>query len=208
MAREKRICKGMSRLKHRPCRNEAVPGSDYCKFHGGGSVGGPGGKGRPKGSPKPPGAGGPPPQGNTNGIKHGAYSSRLPPDERPIYEELLAQYLQDVPNPSVTDRRALERLAILETKWQVAVTAGAPPDALDVLHRLLHRELKALQVTRESKDTARTSGTTPAEVVASLLMKIRERQGMLPPPRTEPVDADVIDAEVVEVADRGDSEED
>jgi hypothetical protein len=205
MAREKRICKGMSRLKNRPCRNEAVMGSDFCKFHGGGSVGGPGGKGRPKGSPKPAGSGGPPPLGNTNGIRHGAYSSRLPPEERPIYEELLAQYLQDVPNPSVTDRRALERLAILETKWQVAVTTAAPPDALDILHRLLHRELKALQVTRESKDTARTSGTTPAEVVASLLLKIRERQGMLPQP-AEPVQ--VIDAEAVEVTDSGDPEED
>ncbi len=205
MAREKRICKGMSRLKHRPCRNEAVPGSDSRKFHGGGSVGGRGGKGRPKGSPKPPGSGGPPPLGNVNGIRHGAYSSRLPPEKRPIYAYLPGEYLREVPNPSVTDRRVLERLAILETKWQVAVTSGASADALDVLHRLLHRELKALQVTRESKDTARASGTTPAEVVASLLLKIRERQGMLPPP-TQPLQ--VIDAEAVEVEPvEGDDEE-
>jgi hypothetical protein len=204
MKKEKRICKGMSRLKNRPCRNEAVPGSDYCKFHGGGSVGGPGGKGRPKGSPKPAGAGGPA-IGNTSGLRHGAYSSKLPPEEREVFEEILEAYLADVPNPSVTDRRALERLAILETKWQVAVTQGAPADALDVLHRLLHRELKALQVTRESKDTARTSGTTPAEVVASLLLKIRERQALLPTPVAQ---AQVIDAEMVEVGDADEPQED
>jgi len=204
MTETRKRCQGKKRSTGEPCGNWAFKGSDYCMFHGAQALGNKGGKGRPKGSPKPPGAGGPA-TGNTSGIRHGAYSSRLPPEERPIYEELLEAYLADVPNPSVTDRRALERLAILETKWQVAVTSGAPADALDVLHRLLHRELKALQVTRESKDTARTSGTTPAEVVASLLLKIRERQGMLPLP-AEPVQ--VIDAEVVDVTDAGDPEED
>jgi len=183
-----------------------VPGSNYCIFHGGGALGNSGGA--KKGHKKVPGSGGPPPLGNTNGLRHGAYSSRLPKEEVPLYEEILEGYLRDVPNPSVTDRRALERLAILETKWQVAVTtAGTPADALDVLHRLLHRELKALQVTRESKDTARTSGTTPAEVVASLLLKIRERQALLPPPPPEPAEAQVIEAEVVDVSDDDDSGE-
>jgi len=129
-------------------------------------------------------------------LKHGAYSTRLPPDEQPIYEAYLEEYLDDVPNPSVTDRRALERLAILETKWHVAVTIGATADSLDVLHRLLHRELKALQVTRESKDTARTTGATPAEVMGALLARVRER-GMLPAP--PPEEAEVINVEVVEV---------
>jgi len=146
--------------------------------------------------PKPPGSGGPPPKGNQNARKHGVYSSKLPPEEREIFEQHLEQYLSDVPNPSVTDRRALERLAILETKWQVAVTQDAPADALDVLHRLLHRELKALQVTRESKDTARTSGTTPAEVMAALLMKVKERAALAPP---QPEEVQIIDAEVVDV---------
>ena len=203
MSETRKRCKGRKRSTGEPCGNWAFKGSDYCMFHGAQALGNKGGKGRPKGTPKPEGAGGPA-LGNTSGIRHGAYSSRLPLEERPIYEELLAEYLRDVPNPSVTDRRALERLAILETKWQVAVTSAAPPDALDILHRLLHRELKALQVTRESKDTARTSGTTPAEVVASLLLKILERQGMLPQP-AEPVQ--VIDAEAVEVTDSGDPEE-
>ncbi len=185
-------CAGKSRRTGLPCTQPAVNGSNYCRLHGGGGLGN---RGR-RGMPKPPGSGGPPPKGNQNARKHGAYSAKLPPDEMAIYEKHLEQYLSDVPNPSVTDRRALERLAILETKWQVAVTQGAPPDALDTLHRLLHRELKALQVTRESKDTARTSGTTPAEVMAALIAQVRER-GALPAP--QPVQAEIIDAEVVEV---------
>jgi hypothetical protein len=190
MAETKRQCKGTSHQTGNRCRCKAVPGSDYCIFHGGGALGNKGGA--KKGHKKVPGSGGPPPLGNTNGITHGAYSSRLPPEERPIFERHLEEYLADVPNPSVTDRHALERLAILETKWQVAVTQGAPPDALDILHRLLHRELKALQVTRESKDTARTSGTTPAEVMASLLLRVRERAAL---PAPQVVDAEFADVE-------------
>jgi hypothetical protein len=198
-------CKARTKSTGVQCGNPAVTGFEVCRLHGANPRNH---GGRKKGCDNSKSRQGGAPKQNVNGITHGAYSSRLPPEERPIYEELLEAYLADVPNPSVTDRRALERLAILETKWQVAVTAGAPPDALDVLHRLLHRELKALQVTRESKDTARTSGTTPAEVVASLLLKIRERQGMLPPPRSAPEDARVIDAEVVEVAEATDPEGD
>ena len=187
-----RQCKARAKHSGERCNNPAVAGYEVCRMHGanpknrGGSQ---------KGRKKPEGSGGPA-FGNSNARKHGAYSAKLPPDERKLFEQNLEQYLSDVPNPSVTDRRALERLAILETKWQVAVTQGAPPDALDTLHRLLHRELKALQVTRESKDTARTSGTTPAEVMAALIAKVRER-GALPPP--QPVQAEIIDAEVVEV---------
>jgi hypothetical protein len=204
MTEPKRLCKGKKRSTGEPCRNRAFKDSDYCLFHGAQALGNKGGKGRPKGSPKPPGAGGPA-LGNTSGVKHGAYSSRLPPEERALFERHLEEYLADVPNPSATDRHALERLAILETKWQVAVTTGGTTaDALDVLHRLLHRELKALQVTRESKDTARTSGTTPAEVMAALLMKVRERAALAPP---QPVEAEVIDVEAVEVQEGGDGEE-
>ncbi len=193
--KKKRQCKGTSRQTGERCRCKAVPGSDYCVFHGGGAVGHKKGGGRKKGSAKPPGSGGPPPKGNTSGLKHGAYSARLPPEEIPLYEEILARYMKDVHEPSETDKMTLERLAIYETKLRVAVEKGGEPDALDVLDRLLNRNLKALQVTRESKDTARTTGTTPAEVVAALLARARDRQ-VLPAP---PAEAEVIDVEVVEV---------
>ena len=195
-ADERRRCKGIARLTGKPCRKSAVPGSDYCRLHGGGAVGNKGGKGVPKGTPKPPGAGGPPPKGNANAWKHGAYSSHLPPEQRPLFEEILADYMTDVPNPSATDRRTLIRLAIYETKLLFAVEENAPSDALDMLDRLLNRNLKALQVTRESKETTRTTGATPAEVMGALLGRMRER-GMLSAP--EPAETEVIDVEVVEV---------
>jgi len=138
------------------------------------------------------------PKGNTNALKHGAYSSRLPAEQEPLFDEILAEYMTDVPNPSVTDKMALVRLATYETKLRYAVQENGPPDALDMLDRLLNRTLTALQVTRESKDTARTSGTTPAEVMAALLMRVKERTAELEKDRAlpEPV---VIDADVVEV---------
>ena len=206
-ADERRRCKGIARLTGKPCRKSAVPGSDYCRLHGGGAVGNKGGKGVPKGTPKPPGAGGPPPKGNANAWKHGAYSSHLPPEQRPLFEEILADYMTDVPNPSATDRRALVRLAIYETKLLFAVQDNVPPEALDMLDRLLNRNLKALQVTRESKGMPRTTGTTPAEVMAALLMKVRDRVALAAP---LPVEAEVIDAEfqdAVDVQEDDDSED-
>jgi len=131
-------------------------------------------------------------------MKHGAYSSRLPEEQVPLFEEILAEYMTDVPNPSVTDKMALVRLATYETKLRYAVQANGPPDALDLLDRLLNRTLTALQVTRESKDTARTSGTTPAEVMAALLMRVKERTAELEKDRVLPAPV-VIDGEAVEV---------
>jgi len=201
MAKDKRICKSFSRKTGKPCKNQAVEGSDYCKFHGGGALGSKGGA--PKGTPKPPGSGGRPPKGSANAWKHGAYSSRLPEEQVPLFEEILADYMTDVPSPSATDRRALVRLAIYETKLLFAVQDNAPPDALDMLDRLLNRNLKALQVTRESKETTRTTGATPAEVMGALLARVRER-GLLPAPVQ--VEAEVIDVEVVEAEEDSDGE--
>ena len=188
-----------------PCKNRPVAGSDYCKFHGGASVGKKTGKGRPKGSPKPEGAGGRP-FGNQNALKHGAFSTRLLPDEQPAYEHFLEEYLSDVPNPSVTDRRALERLAVLEAKWHMAVMKNAPGEALETLQRLLHRELKVLQVTRESKESRQGTGNTPAEIMATLLMAVAERTSLEEKSEPKPVaQTELPDVEppfeVVEVAD-------
>ena len=133
------------------------------------------GPGRPPGSPKPEGSGGPA-WGNTNALKHGAYSSRLTPEEAACADALLAEYLEDVPHPTFTDRHGLERLAVIEAKWRTAVESGAPPEALDKLSRMLHRELQDLQVTRASKGRPAVTGTSPAEVFAEILARCRARQ--------------------------------
>jgi hypothetical protein len=193
--RDKKRCHAKSKQTGEQCRNWAVTGYSVCRFHGAG--------GRPK-IPKP--VGGKVPKGNNNARKHGAFSPRLLPDEQPVYEQFLEEYLRDVPNPSVTDRRALERLAVLETKWHMAVTNGAPPDALDTLHRLLHRELKTLQVTRESKESRHGTGNTPAEIMANLLLTVAERKAELPVTEKKAEEATALPDveppfEVVEVAD-------
>ena len=204
-------CKGTRRSAEHwgePCGNRPVPGSDYCKFHGGASVGLKNGKGRPKGTPKPKGAGGRP-IGNNNARKHGAFSPRLLPEEQPAFEHFLEEYLRDVHNPSVTDRRALERLAVLEAKWHMAVMKDAPGDALETLQRLLHRELRVLQVTRESKENRHGTGNTPAEIMANLLMTVADRKALMDKAEPKPVvhaeledlDAEYEVVEVVDVAD-------
>ena len=190
-------CTAHSKKTGERCGAPAVTGYNVC-YHHGANLKNPGG--RPKGCKKPAGSGAPP-WGKQNALKHGAYTPRLQPGEQPMYEALLAEYMEDVPNPTVTDRHAISRLAVIETKWHTAVTQGAPADALDVLHRLLHRELKALQITRESKDSSANQGNSPAEVVATLLMKVREhalatRQAPALPQDTG--DGVVIECEVVD----------
>ena len=188
----KNRCTARSKKTGERCQNPAVTGYSVCYHHGAKQKNR---GGRRKGCAKPEGSGGRP-VGNKNALKHGAYSPRLPPEELPTYEKILARYMKDVHEPSETDKMTLERLAIYETKLRVAVEQGGQPDALDVLDRLLNRNLKALQVTRESKDTARSTGTTPAEVVAALLTRARDRN-LLPTP--QPVEAEFIDVEVVDV---------
>jgi hypothetical protein len=107
-------------------------------------------------------------------VKHGAYSSRLTPEEAARADALLAEYLEDVPHPTSTDRHGLERLAVIEAKWSTAVESGAPPEALDKLSRMLHQELRALQVTRESQGRPPVEGTSAAEVFADLLARVRQ----------------------------------
>ena len=131
------------------------------------------GPGRPAGSPKPEGSGGPA-WGNRNAVKHGAYSSRLTPEEAVRADALLAEYLEDVPHPTFTDRHGLERLAVIEAKWSTAVESGAPPEALDKLSRMLHLELRTLQLTRASQGRPASEGTSPAEIFADMLARVRQ----------------------------------
>jgi hypothetical protein len=195
MNKKKRICKGMSRLKNRPCRNQAVEGSDYCKFHGGGGVGGRGGKGRPKGSPKPAGAGGKA-MGNTNSLKHGAYSARLLAEEQPHYEMIKAAFEEELGGAnrlSASDRLLIFRLATNGAKITSALESGAHSDAIVPLQRLELELLRELKSTRASKDSGSSMGTSPAEVIAALLVRARGTAAALPEPGVD--QGEVIDAE-------------
>ena len=210
MANERRRCKGIARLTGKPCRKSAVPGSDYCRLHGGGAVGHKGGKGRPKGSPKTPGSGRDLTKGHMLSVKHGGYSARLLPDEQEHYEVVKADLEEELGgqgNLSVSDRLLILRVAANAAKITVATEKDAGPEVLVPLQRLELELLRELKATRASKDTPRTTGTTPAEVMAALLMKVRDRVALAAP---LPVEAEVIDAEfqdAVDVQEDDDSED-
>ena len=138
--------------------------------------------------------------GSANAMTHGAYTPKMPEKQQALCDIVLAQYMRDVVNPSETDKMALERAAMLEAKVRFALADETTPVlVLDILHRILHRELKTLQVTRESKDS-RSTGTTPAEVIAAIMMKVQERRTLISTKRITAKDDDerVIDAEFEE----------
>ena len=109
----KNQCTAKSKTTGERCGSPAVSGYNVC-YHHGANQKNPGG--REKGHKKPAGSGAPS-WGKQNALKHGAYTPKLQPDELLTYEALLAENMQDVPNPSMTDRHALSRLAVIETKW-------------------------------------------------------------------------------------------
>jgi len=184
-----------------------MPGSDYCKFHGGSSLGKNPSKGRPKGSPKPEGAGGRP-FGNSNARTHGAYSARMAPDELPLYEAIKTQFTEELgkDNLSASDERLIHQLAVLSTKFDTAVEKGAPPEALNMLNKTILDLLRELKATRASKDLGPQGGNTPAEIMANLLVAVAERKALVDATEPKPVvqaELEDVDAEfeVVEVVD-------
>ena len=136
--------------------------------------------GRKPGCEKPAGSGGPAYR-NQNNLRHGAYASRLSPEERELSEELQAAYEKDLAPLSETDRLSIQRLTFAEAKLMLALIADAPPAALLPLHRMMFRELEALKATREFvQGSKRTRGTTPAEVMGEILERFR-RAGLAHP---------------------------
>jgi hypothetical protein len=123
---------------------------------------------------------------NQNNRRHGAYAPRLSPEDRELSEELRAIYESDLAPLSASDRLSIRRLAIAEAKLMSALAADAPPAALMPLHRMLSRELEALKATRELRgEAAGRRGTSPAEVVADILRRIRDHGLQGPPPEDQ-----------------------
>jgi hypothetical protein len=159
-------CKAKSKQTGEQCRNWAKPGYPVCRFHGAG--------GRPNiVMPKrPPTAHAP--KGNQNARKHGAYSARLLPEEQEVYERIKELFAEELGTDNLTasDQRLIHQLAIISAKFDSAVEKGAPPDALQILNRMVLDLLRELKATRASKDNVGSTGNTPAEVMAALFMKV------------------------------------
>jgi len=170
-------CKGRKRSTGERCRLPAAEGSDFCPYHGGGIRRS--NAGAPKGTTKPPGSGRGAEEGNVRAMKYGVATTKMPAELVAAREQILAGYLQDVENPNFADQLALRRVATLEVKFQAAaMDLDCPASTLDLHHRTLHRELKAMKATREMREQTGT-GTSPAEVIAAIMMKVAERREQL-----------------------------
>lgn len=184
-------CQGTSRTTGKRCGLRAVPPSRFCFYHGAQALGNKGGRGVPKGTPKPPGSGGPPPKGSANAMTTGVATPKMPARMEDVRQALLMRYLREFENPTEIDRMSLGRAAAVEAKFVFAVAdPDCPASTLDTLHRILHRELRALKATREQREQT-SSGTTPAEVIAAIMVKVAERrkeieQGARQAPRPGP----------------------
>ncbi len=166
----KRICKATRRSAGHigePCKNRAVPGSDYCKFHGGGSVG---------------------------KRKHGAYTLNLTPEEQTAYDALFAELAEPLGDLDPYDRRLIHVLALFSVKVDSAVCANAPPAAVTPYARLVLEHMRELKATRASKDGGAQLGNTPADVMAALFLKVTGGQQPDPVDRAIPVEAKVVEA--------------
>ena len=208
MSEEKKRCKALCRREGhvgQPCKNLAVEESDYCKFHGGGSVG----KSKPgSGQNSPVCRSGHAPKGNTNSRKHGAYSARLMPDEQEVYEQVKAQFEEELgtDNLSASDQRLIHQLAVFSAKFDCASGKDAPGEALQVLSRQVMEHLRELKATRASKDSGALIGNTPADVMAALFLKVTGGQQPDPVAAAIPVEAKVVEALPADSADPQDPE--
>jgi len=121
----------------------------------------------------------------------GVATPKMPARMEDVRQALLVRYVREFENPTEIDRMSLGRLAAVEAKFAFAVAdPDCPASTLDTLHRILHRELRALKATREMRDSS-NSGTSPAEVIAAIMVKVAERrrqieQGARVAPRPAP----------------------
>ena len=117
--------------------------------------------------------------------RHPIYQVKLAHEELETFEAILGQYLSEVQDPSVTDRFALVRVALFETRLRLAIENSDPADVVDVHSKLLHRELESLKVTRKTKDARQSKGNTPAEFAAAIMKEVDARSAGIAAPVVE-----------------------
>ncbi|MEN6358256.1 MAG: hypothetical protein ABFD83_14380 [Armatimonadota bacterium] len=118
------------------------------------------------------------PEGNTNALKHGIYADRfLTPEEKPIFEAIIAQLYEDFVFNKSSDFIQVELVAVYFLKLGRAQEAG-DWDAAERLDRMIRCHMKDLKTTKISREGADARGdeTTPAEWATALLEKYAEAE--------------------------------
>jgi hypothetical protein len=139
-------CQGTSSSTGGPCRQPAIKGTDFCRFHhpDSSAVKGPAparATARKRGK-----------QGNVNARKHGAYSSRLLPEELPLYDEKREAFTAALGEVDVFDEQIVHLLALISVKVDAAMMQGADHAAYGGMIKQILDLMKELKATRASKD--------------------------------------------------------
>jgi len=116
--------------------------------------------------------------GNTNNLQHGIYANRfLSPEERPIFDAIIAQLQEDFVFNKSSDFIQVELVAVYFLKLGRAQEAGdwEAAERLDRMIRCHMKDLKTTKLTREGTEPIE-SQTTPAEWATPLLEKLAEAE--------------------------------
>jgi len=159
-----RQCKAISKRTGKRCRQPAKKGEDVCRFHSAENLKF-GNEGRAASSEKSTGA----PRQNINALKHGAYSPRLLPEEKPIYEEKREAFTKALGEVDVFDEQIVHLLSLISVKVDQAVMKGAEHAAYGGMIKQILDLMKELKATRASRDTLTAGqGLTYADLFAAL----------------------------------------
>jgi len=90
--------------------------------------------------------------GNRNARRHGLFSTRMPFDEKELYEENKRLFAEQAGVANAFDELVVHLLALVAAKLDVAAANGAAPQSIIPLSNEVLRLLRSLKETRDSRD--------------------------------------------------------
>jgi len=152
-------CEAISQSSGQRCKQPAVKGERYCRFHLPASA--EADAAPPVEAPPveeiPLGKGAQP--GNQNARKHGGYSLQLLPEEEALYREKREQFSAQLGEVDVFDAQVLHILSLISCKLDIAAGEGAPAQVLIPISNEVLRLLRSLKETRDTR--SREDGQGP-----------------------------------------------
>ena len=145
-------CEGISRSSGQRCKQPAVKGERYCRFHmpAQAEEDGAAPAELPPVVETPPSRGGQP--GNRNARRHGAFALQLLPEEEALYQEKREQFTAELGDVDVFDAQVIHILSLISCKLDVAAGAGAPAQVLIPISNEVLRLLRSLKETRDTRN--------------------------------------------------------
>ena len=109
----------------------------------GGNIQAPSPSGKPKRGARP---------SNRNARRHGLFSTRMPSDEKELYEENKRLFAEQAGVTNAFDELVVHLLALVAAKLDMAAANGASPQSIIPLSNEVLRLLRSLKETRDSRD--------------------------------------------------------